>query len=163
MTGWRLGWSVVPPGLREAVDALAGNAALCPPTLAQVAALGAFTERSYAEADARVERLADARRLVLDSLDRLGWGPVAPAAGAFYLWAGIGEQLGDHPDSVAWCRALLDETGVALVPGTDSDSVDGGAFVRLSFAAGPTAVAEAIERIVAFQGGESPPAVTRDR
>jgi aspartate/methionine/tyrosine aminotransferase len=163
MTGWRLGWSLVPAGLGEAVDALAGNAALCPPTLAQVAALGAFTERSYAEADARVERLADARRLVLDSLDRLGWGPVAPAAGAFYLWAGIGEQLGGHPDSVAWCRALLEETGVALVPGTDSDAVDGGAFVRLSFAAGRTAVAEAIERIVAFQGGESPPAVTRDR
>ena len=54
---------------------------------------------------------------------------------------------------MAWCRALLDETGVALVPGTDSDAVDGGAFVRLSFAAGRTAVAEAIERIVDFQGG----------
>ncbi len=153
MTGWRLGWSLVPAGLRDAVDALAGNAALCPPALAQVAALGAFTERSYAEADARVERLADARHLLLDSLDRLRWGPVAPAAGAFYLWAGIGELLGDHPDSVAWCRALLDQTGVALVPGTDSDAVDGGAFVRLSFAAGRTAVAEAIERIVDFQSG----------
>lgn len=151
MTGWRLGWSIVPADLRTAVDALAGNVALCPPTPAQVAALGAFTERSYAEADARIVDLARTRALLLDSLERLGWGPVAPAAGAFYLWAGIGERLGDHPDSVSWCRALLDHAGVALVPGTDMDSVDGGTYVRLSFAAGPAAVAEAIDRIVDFQ------------
>jgi aspartate/methionine/tyrosine aminotransferase len=153
MTGWRLGWSVVPEDLRGVVDALAGNVALCPPTPAQVAALGAFTPRSYAEADARVQVLAGNRRLVLDSLDRLGWGPVAPAAGAFYLWAGIGEQLGDHRDSVAWCRALLDQAGVALVPGTDMDAVAGGSFVRLSFAAARADVAEAVDRIVAFQSG----------
>ena len=153
MTGWRLGWCLVPEDLRGAVDALAGNVALCPPTPAQVAALGAFTERSYAEADARIDELAGTRRLLLDSLPRLGWGPVAPAAGAFYLWAGIGDQLGDHPSSVSWCRALLDRAGVALVPGTDMDSVGGGSYVRLSFAAGPAAVTEAIERIVDFQAG----------
>jgi aspartate/methionine/tyrosine aminotransferase len=153
MTGWRIGWCVLPDDLRDAVDALAGNVALCPPTPAQVAALGAFTERSYAEADVRVDELASTRRLLLRSLDRLGWGPVAPAAGAFYLWAGIGRQLGDHATSVSWCRALLDQAGVALVPGTDMDSVDGGSFVRLSFAPGRAAVAEAIDRIVAFQAG----------
>ena len=153
MTGWRLGWSLVPEDLRAAVDALAGNVALCPPAPAQVAALGAFTERSYAEADARVDEMTATRQVLLDALGRLGWGPVAPATGAFYLWAGIGDRLGDHPDSVAWCRALLDDAGVALVPGTDSDAVDGGSFVRLSFAAGPAAVAEAIERIVRFQDG----------
>ena len=152
MTGWRIGWSLVPEELRDAVDALAGNVALCPPTPAQRAALGAFTDASYAEADERVAQLAEARALLLGSLDRLGWGPVAPAEGAFYLWAGIGERLGRHADSVAWCRALLEETGVALVPGTDMDRVDGGGFVRLSFSAGPGAVAEAIDRIVAFQG-----------
>jgi aspartate/methionine/tyrosine aminotransferase len=154
MTGWRLGWAVLPDDLRIAVDGLAGNVALCPPTPAQVAALGAFTDRSYAEADARVADLARTRALVLGSLDRLGWGPIAPAEGAFYLWAGIGEQLGRgsrHADALAWCRALLDEAGVAVVPGTDMDAVDGGAYVRLSFAAGNAAVAEAIERIVAFQ------------
>jgi aspartate/methionine/tyrosine aminotransferase len=151
MTGWRLGWAVLPDDVRVAVDALAGNVALCPPTPAQVAALGAFTDRSYAEADARVAELARTRALVLDSLDRLGWGPVAPAAGAFYLWAGIAEQLGRHADAVAWCRALLDEVGVAVVPGTDMDAVDGGTYVRLSFAAGYDAVADALDRIVAFQ------------
>jgi aspartate/methionine/tyrosine aminotransferase len=151
MTGWRLGWALVPEDLRAAVDALAGNLALSPPTPAQVAALGAFTERSYAEADARVAELATTRDLLLASLDRLGWGPVAPVAGAFYLWAGIGEQLGEHADSVAWCRALLEEAGVALVPGTDMDPVDGGRSIRLSFAAGPAAVAEAVDRIAAWQ------------
>ena len=151
MTGWRLGWCIVPDDLRGAVDAVAGNAALCPPTVAQRAALGAFSDRSYAEADARVATLARTRAVVLDALDGLGWGPVAPAAGAFYLWAGIGDQLGPHADSVAWCRALLDEAGVALVPGTDMDAVDGGTFVRLSFAPGTAAVAAAIERILAFQ------------
>jgi aspartate/methionine/tyrosine aminotransferase len=153
MTGWRLGWALVPAALRGAVDGLAGNVALCPPVPAQVAALGAFTERSYAEADARVDALAQARALVLDALPRLGWGPVAPAAGAFYVWAGIAGQLGPHADSVSWCRALLEEASVALIPGTDMDRVDGGTFVRLSFAAGKDAVADAVERIVAFQAG----------
>jgi aspartate/methionine/tyrosine aminotransferase len=151
MTGWRLGWALVPEDLRTAVDALAGNLALCPPTLAQVAALAAFTERSYAEADARVAGMAEARRRLLASLDALGWGPVAPAAGAFYLWAGIAGQLGGLADSVAWCRALLDETGVAVVPGTDMDSVEGGTFVRVSFSAGAATVDAAVERILAFQ------------
>jgi aspartate/methionine/tyrosine aminotransferase len=153
MTGWRLGWSLVPEDLRAAVDALAGNVALCPPTPAQLAALGAFTDRSYAEADANVAALASTRALLLGSLDRLGWGPVAPADGAFYLWADIGRQLGPHIDSVAWCRALLDEAGVAVVPGTDMDRVEGGRWVRASFAAGPEVVAAAVDRIVAWQAG----------
>jgi aspartate/methionine/tyrosine aminotransferase len=96
MTGWRIGWALLPDDLLGPVDALAGNVALCPPTPSQRAALGAFTERSYAEADRAVEVLAAKRRFLFDSLDRLGWGPVAPVDGAFYLWAGIGEQLGEH-------------------------------------------------------------------
>jgi aspartate/methionine/tyrosine aminotransferase len=151
MTGWRIGWALLPDDLVVPVDALAGNLALCPPTPAQRAAIGAFTERSYAEADRAVEVLAEKRRFLFDSLDRLGWGPVAPVDGAFYLWAGIGEQLGGHRSSVAWCEALLEEAGVALVPGTDMDQVDGHGFVRLSFAASMDVLAEAVERIVAFQ------------
>lgn len=147
MTGWRIGWAVLPDELLGPVDALAGNVALCPPTLAQRAALGAFTERSYAEADAAVEVLAAKRRFLFDSLDRLGWGPVAPVDGAFYLWAGIGE----HRSSPSWCQALLEEAGVALVPGTDADQVDGDRFVRLSFAASTEVLTEAVDRICAFQ------------
>ncbi len=150
MTGWRLGWALLPDDLVDAVDALAGNVALCPPTPAQRVALAAFTERSYAEADARVTSLAATRRRVFDALPALGWGPVAPADGAFYLWADITPVLGPHAGSPAWCRALLDEAGVALVPGTDMDAVDGDRWVRLSFAAGEAAVADALDRIVTW-------------
>lgn len=149
MTGWRLGWALVPADLRAAVDALAGNLALCPPVPAQHAALAAFTEGSYAEADARVAALARAREVALAGAERLGWGPVAPADGAFYLYAGV--PLGGHTDSVSWCRALLAEQGVALVPGVDFDGVGGTDFVRLSFAAGADAVGRAFERIAAFR------------
>jgi aspartate/methionine/tyrosine aminotransferase len=151
MTGWRIGWALLPDDLLGAVDALAGNVALCPPTPAQRVALGAFTERSYAEADQAVEALAAKRRFLFDALDRLRWGPVAPVDGAFYLWAGIRGQLGRHASSTAWCQALLEEEGVALVPGTDMDPVDGDEFIRLSFAASMDVIEQAVDRIAAFQ------------
>src|SRR5690606_18443609 len=94
MTGWRLGWALVPDDLRGAVDALAGNVALCPPAPAQAASVAAFSEDSYAEADARVAEFAATRALLLDQLDRLGWGTVAPADGAFYLYADLADKLG---------------------------------------------------------------------
>lgn len=151
MTGWRLGWALMPDDLAPAFDALAGNVALCPPTPAQVAALGAFTDAAYAEADRRVADLARTRALLLGQLDRLGWGTVAPADGAFYLYAELGDRLGPFADATAWCEALLEEAGVALVPGSDFDVAHGDRYVRLSFAAGADAVAAAVERIVAFQ------------
>ena len=132
MTGWRLGWSLVPADLVTAFDALTGNFTLCPPVPAQHAAIAAFTEESYREADAAVAAFADARAIVLAALDDLGWTGVAPADGAFYVYAGIGAQLGPHPDSESWCEALLEEHGVALTPGTDFDQRDGGTAVRVS-------------------------------
>jgi aspartate/methionine/tyrosine aminotransferase len=76
---------------------------------------------------------------------------VAPADGAFYVYAGIADQLGPYPDSESWCEALLNQHGVALTPGTDFDRLDGGAAVRISLAAGPEAVAAALIRILRFQ------------
>lgn len=151
MTGWRLGWSLLPADLVPAVDALAGNFTLCPPAPAQHAAIAAFTDESYREADAAVAAFADARAIVLAALDDLGWTGVAPADGAFYVYAGIGRQLGPHPDSESWCEALLEQHGVALTPGLDFDQRDGGAAVRVSLAAGPEAVAAALIRILRFQ------------
>lgn len=151
MTGWRLGWSLVPADLVSDFDALAGNFALCPPVPAQHAAIAAFTEESYREADAAVASFADARAIVLEAIDDLGWTGVAPADGAFYIYAGIADQLGPYADSEAWCDALLDQHGVALTPGTDFDRLDGGAAVRISLAAGPEAVATALIRILRFQ------------
>ncbi|MCM3662194.1 aminotransferase class I/II-fold pyridoxal phosphate-dependent enzyme [Georgenia satyanarayanai] len=152
MTGWRLGWALLPADLAGAVDALAGNVALCPPAPAQYAALGAFSEETYAEADARVADLAATRTVLLDDVPRLGWGPIAPADGAFYLYAGLAERLGGYASSVQWCAALLEQEGVAVVPGVDFDGARGREYVRLSFAAGADAVREAVRRIERFQG-----------
>ena len=151
MTGWRLGWALVPDDLVGAFDALAGNYALCAPVPAQHAAVEAFTERSYAEAEAAVGEFAAARSLVLDAVGDLGWTKVAPADGAFYVWADIAGQLGPHPDSGAWCAALLDAEGVAVTPGSDFDTAEGRTAIRLSLAAGPEAVAAALLRIHRFQ------------
>lgn len=85
---------------------------------------------------------------MLDRLDDLGWERVAPADGAFYIYADVSRS---GLDSVTWCERLLAETGVALTPGTDFDGVHGHDWVRLSFAAAPEVVSEAVDRIIAWQ------------
>lgn len=148
MTGWRLGWLLLPEDLAAPVDALAGNVALCPPSLAQHAGVAAFSPEGYAAAEANVAQYAASRRTVLDRLPDLGWQQVAPADGAFYVYADVS---GDGMDSRAWCARLLDEAGVALTPGTDFDGVDGHDWVRLSFASAPEVVAEAVDRVAAWR------------
>ena len=150
MTGWRLGWLLLPPDLVGPVDALAGNLALCPPTLSQHAAVAAFTPDAYAAADANVATYARSRAVVLDRLAELGWRDPAPADGAFYVYADVS---GSGLDSVTYCARLLDEAGVALTPGTDFDPVEGGTHVRLSFATTPDVVAAAVDRIAAWRAG----------
>src|SRR4051794_20141662 len=148
MTGWRLGWLVLPDDLVSAVDALAGNVALCPPALAQHAGVAAFSPDGYAAARENVERYAAAREHLLGRLPELGWSRIAPADGAFYLYADISAS---GLDSITWCARLLDEAGVALTPGTDFDPVDGHRWVRLSFASSVEVVGDAIDRIIAWQ------------
>lgn len=149
MTGWRLGWLVVPEDLVDTVDALAGNLALCPPVPAQHGAIEAFSEESYAAGKVALTEYAEARKAVLDRLDELGWTDVAPADGAFYVYGR--PVLGEYADSRAWCDALLEQQGVAVTPGVDFDSVHGNQTVRISLAAGRQAVAEAVRRIIDFQ------------
>jgi aspartate/methionine/tyrosine aminotransferase len=151
MTGWRLGWAIVPDDLIDVVDALAGNVALCPPAPAQLAAVQAFTEQSYAEAERAVAEFARTRDYLLANVGRLGWVDVAPADGAFYLYAGLGSAMDGFASSLDYCSAVLESAGVAVVPGPDFDAVGGRGTVRLSFAAGYRAVREGVERIVAFQ------------
>lgn len=150
MTGWRLGWLLLPDDLVRPVDALAGNVALCPPAPAQYAAVEAFTEESYAECDEAVAEFARTRKLLLDNAARLGWGAAAPADGAFYYYADLGSRLDRWPSSAAYAQGLLEEAGVAITPGGDFDDTHGDHSVRLSFAAGTAAVGEAIDRIEAF-------------
>lgn len=149
MTGWRLGWMLVPRELRRAVDRLTGNFTICPPVLPQLAAVAAFTPQSIAEAESLLDGYATNRSLLLDGLRAIGIDRLAPADGAFYVYADVSHLT---TDSLDLCSKLLDDTGVAIAPGVDFDTVRGGAFVRLSFA-GPTAdIEEALRRIGAWVG-----------
>ena len=151
MPGWRLGWMLMPDDLAAAVDGLAGSVALCPPAAAQEAAVHAFSEESYAFCAEQAGGFTATRGVVLAALPRLGWADAAPADGAFYLWARLAPgMLAEFGSAVGYCAALLEEAGVALTPGDDFDAVHGPESVRLSFAAGPDAVHEALERIAAW-------------
>ncbi len=151
MTGWRLGWAILPEDLVAPVEALASNFALSPPAPAQELALTAFTEETYAERDAIVAGFGSARSLILDAAPQLDWGVAAPSDGAFYYYSELGPQLERFEDSSAYASALLEGADVAVVPGGDFDRVAGHRAVRLSYAAGEAAVAEALERIIRFQ------------
>ena len=144
MTGWRIGWMLVPDRLRRATDVLTGNFTICPPVLGQWASIAAFTDASYDELDGHVRRYAHNRALLLDGLPRLGITRLAPADGAFYVYADVG-HLTD--DTMAFCHEMLARTGVAMAPGIDFDTVDGGRFVRLSFAGPGEEIEEALERL----------------
>ena len=131
MTGWRIGWMLVPDRLRRAVDVLTGNFTICPPVIAQRACLAAFDPASYDELDGHVKRYAGNRRLLLDGLPKLGITGLAPADGAFYVYADVG-HLTD--DTMVFAHDLLARTGVAVAPGIDFDTESGHRFVRFSFA-----------------------------
>jgi aspartate/methionine/tyrosine aminotransferase len=149
MTGWRIGWMLVPERLRRAVDVLTGNFTICPPVLAQRACLAAFTDESYAELDGHVRRYAENRRQLLDGLPALGIDRLAPADGAFYAYADLGHVT---DDSLAWCHQTLAATGVALTPGVDFDTEHGHRFVRFSFAGRAEDVREGLARLAKHLG-----------
>jgi aspartate/methionine/tyrosine aminotransferase len=144
MTGWRLGWAVVPESLVETMRRFAGNLFLVPPTLAQHVALAAMDE--HAELEAHVATYAQNRELLADALHGLGVSRIAPPDGAFYLYADVGDLT---RDSLQFCRDLLDATGVALNTGRDFDGVHGDRFVRISFA---VSTAEALRAIECLDG-----------
>jgi aspartate/methionine/tyrosine aminotransferase len=144
MTGWRLGWLLVPPALHRAVDRLTGNFSICPPTLPQLAAIAAFAPESILEADALVEGYAVNREMLLRGLPEIGLPRLAPADGAFYVYADVSEY---STDSLDFCARLLAETGVAIAPGIDFDTVNGGGYVRLSFAGATSDIIEALRRM----------------
>jgi aspartate/methionine/tyrosine aminotransferase len=147
MTGWRIGWMLVPERLRRPVDVLTGNFTICPPVLSQHASVAAFTEPSYAECDGHVARYAENRRLLLEGLPQLGIDRLAPADGAFYVYADVGHLT---TDSMTWCHRLLAETGVATAPGIDFDTATGNRFVRLSFAGSPGEVRDGLQRLAGW-------------
>ena len=142
MTGWRLGWMLVPPDLARSVECLAQNFYISPPALSQIAALPVFGCR--AELDAHVARYRTNRDLLTGTLGAAGLNRFAPAEGAFYLYVDISSL---RRDSEEFCERLLAETGVAVTPGLDFDPIGGGGWVRFSFAGSTESVAEAARRL----------------
>jgi aspartate/methionine/tyrosine aminotransferase len=144
MTGWRLGWMLVPRRLHRAVEVLSGNFAICPPAIAQYAAVAAFEPESYAELDGHVAHYRSNRDLLVDGLKRIGLDRIAPIDGAFYAYFDVSAYTND---SLSWCQRLLADTGVAIAPGIDFDPVDGGKFARISFAGAASDLEEGVRRL----------------
>src|SRR5437763_912369 len=142
MTGWRLGWMVVPPDLARSVECLAQNFYISPPALSQLAALPVFGCR--AELDGHVARYRANRDRLIAMLREAGLTRFAPAEGAFYLYVDVSALT---RDSVEFCRRLLAETGVAVTPGRDFDPLHGDSWIRLSFAGSTEDITEACDRL----------------
>jgi aspartate/methionine/tyrosine aminotransferase len=146
MTGWRLGWMVLPETLLRSVECLAQNLFISPPTLSQYAGVAAFDCRE--ELDSYVARYALNRELLLEELPKAGFGDLAAAEGAFYLYADVTRMTND---SEALCGRILAETGVAVTPGVDFDPERGNRFVRFSFAGSYADINEAARRLIAWK------------
>lgn len=138
MTGWRLGWLVLPEDLLRPVECLAQNLFISPPTLSQVAAVAAFDCRD--ELESNVARYAANRDLLLRELPQAGFGELAPSDGAFYLYADVGHMTND---SLSFCSRILKETGAAVTPGLDFDEARGHRTMRFSFSGTTEEVAAA--------------------
>ena len=146
MTGWRVGWLVLPPHLVRPVELLLGNLNICAPAVAQAAALGALSTEARVELDSHVSRYAANRDLLLRRLPEIGVDRLAPPDGAFYLYLDVSRHT---DDSQRWCEEVLDATGVALTPGVDFDLAQGRHFVRLCFAGTAAELDEAMDRLAA--------------
>jgi len=144
MTGWRLGWVVLPPALVPAVEKLAQNLYICASSLAQHAALACFEPAAIAEYERRRGEFQRRRDVVLDGLDRIGLKvPVAPD-GAFYAWA---DCSAFSPSSWDFCHGLLHSAHVALTPGRDFGPAAAERYLRLSYASSMAHLQEALARL----------------
>jgi aspartate/methionine/tyrosine aminotransferase len=146
MTGWRLGWMVVPPALVRPIERLAQNLYISAPTLSQLAAIAAFDCRD--ELEAHVRRYRTNRDLLLAGLPAAGLDRLTVPTGAFYLYADVAHLTNDSRD---FCRRMLAEAGVATVPGLDFDPQRGHGTLRISFAGSTADMEEAVRRLVAWK------------
>ncbi len=149
MTGWRIGWLVVPEALIRPIERLAQNLYISPSAIAQEAAIGAFD--GIEELEAIKQGYARNRAMLLEELPRAGLTSILPADGAFYLYADV-TRFGD--DSEAFAKAMLREIGVAITPGIDFDPEHGRRYVRFSYAGPEADMREAARRIASWLGGK---------
>ena len=145
MTGWRIGWMVVPQAHVRKVERLAQNMFICAPHVAQVAALAAMDCTDELQANLAV--YAENRRLLLEGLPRAGFDRIAPPDGAFYIYADV-SHLTD--DSLAFSKEILDQAGVAVTPGLDFDPIRGGGTLRFSYARSTEDMREGLARLERF-------------
>jgi len=143
MTGWRIGWMVVPADLMQSVERLAQNFFISPPTLSQVAAVAAFA--CHDELKANVAVYARNRELLLERLPAAGLDRLSQADGAFYIYADVAHLT---EDSEQLCRDILEATGVAVTPGIDFDPVRGRRSIRISFSGSTDEIDQAAHRLV---------------
>ncbi|KKC38749.1 1-aminocyclopropane-1-carboxylate deaminase [Devosia epidermidihirudinis] len=145
MTGWRIGWMVLPQDLVRRAEILQQNLFISAPTLSQIAATVALGERDYSEE--QKAGYAANRTLLNDGLHALGFDIGNPSDGAFYAYAGIAKFSND---ALQFCETLLDQAGVAVTPGIDFDRTSGNGFVRFSYAGKREAIEMALDRMGAF-------------
>ena len=145
MTGWRIGWTVLPEELLTPVDRLAQNLVICPAAISQHVALAALDCRD--ELDAHVARYAENRRILLDGLPNAGLTDLAPADGAFYVWARTDHLAADSQDLAAeWLREL----GVAATPGIDFHPTQGHRYIRFSFCGSTESMRAAVDALTTW-------------
>jgi aspartate/methionine/tyrosine aminotransferase len=145
MTGWRVGWMVVPEAHVRRVERLAQNMFICPPHVSQVAALAAMD--CEAELQANLAVYTENRRLMLEGLPEAGFTRIAPPDGAFYVYADVSELTSD---SRAFAAEILEEAGVAVTPGLDFDAARGAETLRFSYARGTAEIREGLARLKRF-------------
>lgn len=145
MTGWRVGWMVVPEDHVRMIERLAQNLFICPPHAAQVAAIGALDGQE--ECAAHVDVYAENRRLMMAELPKAGFDKIAPPDGAFYIYADVSQYT---DDSRAFCAEILDKAGVAVTPGLDFDPLRGSQTIRFSYARSTSDIREGLKRLHAF-------------
>lgn len=144
MTGWRLGWMIVPQPLVAVVEKLASNLMICPPALSQYAALACFDPASLAIYEQRRQIFQARRDFLLPAFEQLGLQVHARPDGAFYIYADIGAH---SSDSKAFSLRLLDEAGIAAVPGHDFGPTHGAHSMRFSYATATEKLEEAVARM----------------
>src|SRR5882724_2380778 len=147
MTGWRVGWMVVPEPLVRPIERLQQNLAISVPTLSQIAAEAAFD--GFEEMEAIKRGYLENRRILIEGLPRAGLSKFLPADGAFYLYADVSDFTSD---SFAFAKTMLDEAHVAATPGVDFDPFHGRSFMRLSYARSAEDMREAVARIARWLG-----------
>jgi len=142
MTGWRIGWMVVPPDHVRRIERLSQNLFICPPHASQVAALGALEAED--ELKANVETYRANRTLLMQGLPSAGFTRLAPPDGAFYIYADVSDLTGD---SRALAAEILNKAGVSVTPGLDFDPVRGHQSLRFSYAGTTQDMAEGLARL----------------